>query len=101
MILSLLLAQAVAITPVLPEPAQDLCPNIPAQTADGCPDFPVRTSQNKHTGIVKIIVASDFPAHFQIFEQTQIRAGDIFKAVIRDDLTREIFSESPEIEVIP
>jgi len=100
MLLSFLLAQAVAVTPVIAEPL-DLCPNIPAQTEDGCPDFPVRISHNEHTGIVKISLAPDFPAHFQIFEQAQIRVGDVFKAVIRDDLTRTIFSESQELEVTP
>lgn len=99
MISSLWLAQGPTPFQAAPVPAierQDLCPSIPAATLNGCPNIRpyTGTKPKLKTAALKILK----PENLVIQEQTQIKRGDIFKAVILDPITLSILAESNSIK---
>jgi hypothetical protein len=78
----------------------DTCPDIPARnTENGCPIFSIRPYEQKDSEGVFIEIPFQEITKLNFFEQTDIRLGDIFRAIIRNPDTGEILSESDTLEV--
>ncbi|MBT3349290.1 hypothetical protein HN954_04365 [bacterium] len=72
----------------------DFCPKVSGE-ADGCPA--IEFFPNSEKSGVEISIKND--RDFEFIETEEIRVGDIFRAVIRDPRSGEIFSTSEPVEV--
>jgi len=76
---------------------EDVCPNIPApKTSDGCPVFKTRKSSSNNN-VAKVSLYPDSSYYF--YEKTEMKKGDIFKAVTMNTKTKVIFTESNALQV--